>query len=162
MDLFAASVIATVFFVASLGKMRQQPELIASIKASLSLDYASAVVLSRLLPAAELALVVALLVPQARSVALAGSIFMLAAFTLYLVSLVSNDAGPGTCACFGSATGSSPVTGIVRNLSLVALAVPALWSDTDGADPTLVVAGLLVGIGMTQVDRVTGSFSGTS
>ena len=148
----AAAVLAALFATASIAKLRDLP---ATLQQFTALGLPRPGVFTRLVPLAELALVVLLLIVPA-----VGAIFALvtlAFFTTFLVGRIRAGV-TAPCACFG-ATVSTPLSrvDIVRNLLLAGLAGLALMASrpiAPGAADLLAMAVLLlVGTGLLALLR---------
>lgn len=119
----AAVVLATVFATASIAKLR---DLRVTLDQFAALGLPRPGVFTRIVPLAELALVVLLLIVPA-----VGAIFAmitLAFFTTFLIDRVRAGV-TAPCACFGAVT-STPLSGvdIARNLLLFVLAAASLMA----------------------------------
>jgi len=144
----AAIVVAAVFAVAAVAKLRDIPGTVAGFEA---LGLPQAELFARMVPLTELAIVVLLLVvPPGGAIA---ALITLAFFTTFLVGrLRAGVVAP--CACFG-ASAAAPLSGIeiLRNVGLVVLAGAALATDRPVRPtlldllvvlvPTLAFAGVL-------------------
>lgn len=144
----AALVLAAVFAVAAVAKLRQ-PTATSSSFAALGLPAAG--LLAYAVPAVEAALAVALVVAPAPA-AWAGLV-LLAVFTLVLARAIARGTD-APCACFGSARRArEPVSGVelVRNAMLAALAIVATGAPTGDTGvpslPALVIVTLAVAAG---------------
>lgn len=144
----AAIVLAAVFAVAAVAKLRQP---VSTARSFAALGLPAPAVLAYAVPAVEAGLAVALVaVPRAAAWV---AIVLLAAFTAVLARSITKGTG-APCACFGSARrASEPVSGVelVRNAMLAALAVIATGAPAGAALvpplPALVVVTLLVAAG---------------
>lgn len=148
----AAVVLAALFATASIAKLR---DLRATLQQFTALGLPRPGVFTRLVPLAELALVVLLLIVPA-----VGAIFALvtlAFFTTFLIGRIRAGV-TAPCACFG-ATVSAPLSrvDIVRNLLLAGLACLALMATRPIAPsaPELLamVVLLLIGTGLLALLR---------
>ena len=148
----AAVVVAAVFAMAAAAKLRDLRQTSVDFEA---LGVPNPEVLARLVPLAEIAVVILLLiVPAGGAIA---ALVTLAFFTTFLVGrLRSGVTAP--CACFG-ASGKAPLSSIeiVRNAGLMVLSAVALAADRP-VRPTLgdivvVVVPTLVGIGVLHLLR---------
>ena len=163
-DAAAAIAVAAMLAVAAVAKWRDGEGTRSSFA---RLGLAAPRALASLVPSAELAIAIGLLV--APSIAAWAAVILLAAFTVVLGRAVVGGLDV-PCACFGS-TRNEPVSSVelVRNVLLVALAVVASGAssvadvDLPGA---LVVAGTFtlgrVGLGLLQMRRDIGSIFRTT
>jgi len=155
----AAIVLAAVFAVAALAKLRR-PAATASSFAALGLPLPGA--LAYAVPAVEALLAVALVAAPAP--AAWAAVVLLVAFTAVLARALARGTGV-PCACFGSARrATEPVSGaeLVRNAMLAALAIVATGAPAgDSGVPSLsalvivtvaVAAGRLV-LGLVDLRR---------
>jgi uncharacterized membrane protein YphA (DoxX/SURF4 family) len=157
----AAVVVATVFAMAAAAKLRDLRQTSVDFE---RLGVPNPEVLARLVPLAELAVVILLLIlPAGGAIA---ALVTLAFFTTFLVGrLRSGVTAP--CACFG-ASGKAPLSGIeiARNAGLMVLSAVALAADrpvrpTIG-DMVVVVAPTLAGVGALHLLRVRRGATPTS
>jgi hypothetical protein len=120
----AAVVVAAVFAVAAVAKLRDLPSTITGFE---RLGVPQAQLFARMVPLAELAVVVLLLVvPPGGAIA---ALATLAFFTTFLVGRLRAGVD-APCACFG-ASATAPLSGIeiARNVGLMVLAGAALATD---------------------------------
>ena len=157
----AAVVVAAVFAMAAAAKLRDLRRTSVDFE---RLGVPNPEVLARLVPLAEVAVVVLLLiVPAGGAIA---ALVTLAFFTTFLVGrLRAGVTAP--CACFG-ASAKAPLSGIEigRNAGLMVLSAVALATDrpvrpTVG-DVVVVVAPTLVGVGVLHLLRVRRGATPTS
>ena len=144
----AAIVLAAVFAVAAVAKLRQ-PATTTSSFAALGLPSPS--VLTYAVPAVEAVLAVALVIAPAP--AAWAAVVLLAAFTVVLARAIAKGTG-APCACFGSARrATEPVSGVelVRNAMLAALAIVATGAPAGDTGvpslPALVIVTVAVAAG---------------
>jgi uncharacterized membrane protein YphA (DoxX/SURF4 family) len=128
----AVLVVAATFIVAGVAKISRRRNFMATLEA-MGLHAAVRSPLSAFLPIFEVALGIALLVPDARRIASAAAATLLAVFTLAMSRFVSARV-PMPCACFG---GSAIVDLglVVRNVILFTyVASAALLGPESGTD----------------------------
>lgn len=149
----AAVVLAAVFALAAVAKLRDLPTTLEQFTA---LGLPRPGVFTRIVPLAELSLVILLLiVPAAGAIA---ALITLAFFTTFLVGRVRAGV-QAPCACFG-ATIATPLSwvDIARNLGLMVLALLALTASRPTApnavELVLVLGGVVVvAVGLSAARR---------
>ncbi|MGE0593565.1 MAG: MauE/DoxX family redox-associated membrane protein [Vicinamibacterales bacterium] len=168
--------LAAVFLVAAIGKLRQRATFAPTLVA-FGLPPRGAAVAADLIPRAELVVGALLLVPSTAVWAATASLVLLGLFTAAMALTLARGRAPA-CACFGAASAEpiGPAT-LVRNgalllaAGLVVLAgpgsglleAPARWSAMPPPEQGLVALTwlLLAGLGATAVDaerqRATGA-----
>jgi hypothetical protein len=153
---FARSVLALVFVVAAVGKLRDRAAFVASVR---ELRVAPAAPVAAAVVAAEL-LVVLLLVPgrpAATAAGLALAAGLLLAFTAAVVSALRRGLAAG-CRCFGAST-ASPYgrRHVARNLALAVVAVAgaaAAPADPAVTGPVVLAAVPLAALAALVVTRL--------
>jgi uncharacterized membrane protein YphA (DoxX/SURF4 family) len=157
----AAVVVAAVFAAAAAAKLRDLRQTSVDFD---HLGIPNPEVFARLVPLAEMAVTVLLLiVPSGGAIA---ALVTLAFFTTFLVGrLRSGVTAP--CACFGAST-KAPLSGIeiARNIGLMALSATALAAErpvrpTVG-DLLVVLISTIVGVGVLHLLRVRREATPTS
>jgi uncharacterized membrane protein YphA (DoxX/SURF4 family) len=157
----AAVVVAAVFAMAAAAKLRDLRRTSADFEA---LGVPNPDVFARLVPLAEIAVVILLLiVPAGGAIA---ALVTLAFFTTFLVGrLRAGVRAP--CACFG-AVAKAPLSGIeiARNIGLMVLSATALAAERPVrptlGDVVVVVGPTLVGVGVLHLLRVRRETTSTS
>src|SRR6266702_4668777 len=120
--------LATIFIIAAISKMRSRPQFSAVMGNLLPSPLVGP--LSILIPLAEISLAMFLLCGIARQKAIVASMVSLVVFTIILVKMWNR--GIKDCACFGESVETATTSsGIIRNLILIALAACVLQQ----ADP---------------------------
>lgn len=119
-------VIATVFAVASWGKLVDPAWTRSAVVALVPVRGRAAVYVSRLLPVTEVVVAVAVLPRQTAPWAAGLAVVLLVAFTAVIVAALAGGRRP-VCACFGSVSDDPIGAGsVIRNLLLAAVATVAL------------------------------------
>lgn len=120
-----AGLLALVLAAAAVGKLRRPGATVDAVRA-LGVPAALASAIARSLPAVEVAVAVLLVLPRTRVAGAVAAMVLCSAFTVLVALNLAQGRRP-SCGCFGSA-GTQPISGrtLVRNATLVAMAVMAL------------------------------------
>ncbi|GAA0952983.1 MauE/DoxX family redox-associated membrane protein [Nonomuraea longicatena] len=159
------ALLAVVFVIAVVGKLRGPDEFVASIVALRLLPRAASRVAAYAVLGGEVVVVVALAVPYTVAVGLAGAAALLLALTTgIVVALRRGQSAP--CRCFGASAAPLGRTHVVRNLVLAGLAGAGLAAGAMAGEGAMHLAGVVLalvaaGVGaliVVRLDDLVGLF----
>lgn len=159
---FGAASVSVVFGVAALGKVADRASFVRALRNQGLTSRRARRVVAVAIPASELGCAIALWIPSGRRPAAVVAALMLAAFSVVLVRSILTGVQSG-CGCFGSSTRDRVSwVSVVRNAVLIALALVAAVSPTEGFGPaSAFLAGMGIGVLVLVADLVAAALART-